>query len=145
MLWVFVLLSIFCDFGQTLTDHFELLEAELYNCKWYLFPFEMQELFRFAMMNVQQLVAIQGFGNIEVSRETSKKVKKWVNVSIQYILPIVHSLLNKSFIFIRSFLPISDIQENIFVLHDTSQALDFQFNEKCFFVNFREPVLKYND
>lgn len=83
VLWVFVLLSIFCDFGQKLTDQFESFEAEMYKCKWYIFPIKMKHFFRFAIMNAQELVAIQGFGNIGLSRRTSKTVNEGVNASIQ--------------------------------------------------------------
>ena len=75
VLWALILLFILCDFGQKLTNQFELLEDEMYNCKWYLFPMKMRLTFAFAMMNVQELATFQGLGNIELSRETSKKVR----------------------------------------------------------------------
>lgn len=80
VLWVFTLLFIFCDFGQKLINQFESFEYKIYRCKWYLFPMKMQQSFVFGMMNVQQLAVVEGFGNIELSRETSKKVIKRLNI-----------------------------------------------------------------
>lgn len=78
VLWAFIFLFLWCDFGQKLTDQFELFEDEVYKCKWYLFSIEMQQIFAFAMMNVQQSIVVKGFGNIELSRETFEKVSKRV-------------------------------------------------------------------
>lgn len=74
LFWALALLFNACGFGQKLTDQFELLEYELYKRKWYLFPIELQRTFVFAMMNVQEVVVVLGFGNIEITHETSRKV-----------------------------------------------------------------------
>lgn len=84
VLWALILLFLLCDFGQKLINQFELFENEIYKCKWYLFPINMQQIFAFAMVNVQQLAPVQGFGNIELTRETSEKVaklKSWLNIT----------------------------------------------------------------
>lgn len=72
----YTFLFVFCNFGQNLTDQFQLFEAEMYKFKWYLFPIGMQQTFACVMINVQQLAMVKGFGNIELSRETAKKVNK---------------------------------------------------------------------
>lgn len=74
VLWAFILMFISCDFGQNLTNQFELFEYEFYTCKWYLLSIELQRIYAFAAMNVQRSVSVQGFGNIQLTHETSKKV-----------------------------------------------------------------------
>lgn len=74
VLWALFYLFVLCDFGQKVANQFELFENEICKCKWYLFPLEMQRVFAFAMLNAQHLVVVEGFGNIKLTHDTSKKV-----------------------------------------------------------------------
>lgn len=80
----FTFLFMFCNFGQKLTNQFDLFEYEMYKCKWYLLPIGMQHFFAFATLNAQQLATVNGFGNIELSRETSKEVNKRMTIDYSY-------------------------------------------------------------
>lgn len=63
-----------CEFGQRLTDQFEMFDEKLSLCKWYLFPFELQQMFLIVMSNTQQLTCLHGYGNIPCTRDSFKEV-----------------------------------------------------------------------
>lgn len=115
VLWAMTALFTSCDFGQKLIDQFELFEMKMYRCKWYLLPIKMQRIFAIAMMNVQQSTAVQSFGYIELSRETSRMVGKWIyDWIINNGFQILHSYLIENVIF-------------SFCTHVRDSMLDFLF------------------
>lgn len=81
----FVLIFLLCELGETVTSQFELLNDELYQCDWYLFPVRMQQMFVTFMKCTQQTVLIRGYGNTltQCTRETYKKVIYKIS-TIQY-------------------------------------------------------------
>lgn len=106
----YTFLYIFCNFGQKLTDRFELFEDVMCKCQWYLFPIEMQQTFAFVMMNVQQSATVKCFGNIELNRETSKQVN--VIGELQ--------MLQQTASYLFKFFVILDVQNRVFSFHDAS-------------------------
>lgn len=56
------------------TNQFDAFDAELGQREWYLFPYEIQQLFIVTMANAQHPTNIQGYGLILCNRETVKKV-----------------------------------------------------------------------
>lgn len=50
------------------------LNDEIYQCDWYLFPYHIQRMLPMILINTQQRVVLQGFGNIVFLRETFKEV-----------------------------------------------------------------------
>lgn len=82
-----------CEFGQRVNGHFETFDNEVGQCRWYLFPLELQQMLVIATMNTQQPVMIQGFGNIPCTRESFKMVKKSefvTNLSFQFFLILMN-------------------------------------------------------
>lgn len=69
-----VILFLYCDLGQTMTNQFDGFNDELCRYNWYLFPIEMQHMLVIIMANTQQPAIVQGFGNIMCTRDAFKKV-----------------------------------------------------------------------
>lgn len=42
--WVFFAMFFICNLGQTITNEFEMFDAELHQCNWYAFPLKMQKM-----------------------------------------------------------------------------------------------------
>lgn len=74
ILWSFGYISIYCEFGEMLTQQYELFNDELSQCNWYLFSIEIQQLLLITMANSQQPTKIRGFGNAICSRDSLKRV-----------------------------------------------------------------------
>lgn len=72
----FIEIFLYCVLGQMVTDQFENYNQSLGQSNWYLFPIEMQKVYILVMANAQEPSLIRGFGNIECTRETLKKVSK---------------------------------------------------------------------
>lgn len=73
--WSFGLIFFFCYFGQSMTTQFEGLCNQIYQCDWYLFPTEAQQMLPIIMIVFQKSVALRGFGNVYYTRESFKNVK----------------------------------------------------------------------
>lgn len=57
------------------TQKFVEVNHGLFECDWYLFPIEIQRKYLpIILMNTQKTVKLRGFGNIDITRETFKKV-----------------------------------------------------------------------
>lgn len=69
-----ICLFAFCMFGENLAEQFDMLDVKLYQCDWFLFPIDIQRMLITLMSNTQQPAAIIGYGNIECTRETFKRV-----------------------------------------------------------------------
>lgn len=63
-----------CILGQRMCDQFEEFGEELGQCKWYSFPIGLQRMYAFFLVNAQQNTYMQGYGNLQCSREMMKKV-----------------------------------------------------------------------
>lgn len=63
-----------CEFGEMLTNRFEALNDALGQYRWHLFPIEMQRIFLTVLVNAQQPIVVQGYGNTPCAREAFKKV-----------------------------------------------------------------------
>lgn len=73
-------------------NQYELLNDEMYQCDWYSFLIEMQQMFVTFMSFTQQPVLIHGYGNTltQCRRDTFKKViNKWVQLIILWWLKSV--------------------------------------------------------
>lgn len=79
VLYTTFLIFLVCELGETVTNQYEILNAELYQCTdWYSFPIGMQRMFVTFMSCTQRPVFIHGYGNklTQCTRETFKKVIK---------------------------------------------------------------------
>lgn len=72
--WSFQIISVFCGFGEMVTDQFEIFDDELAQCNWYSLPIKLQRQYGIFMSGAQQTTYIRGFGNIECTRESLKQV-----------------------------------------------------------------------
>lgn len=70
VVWSFGVIFIFCSCGEMMTSEFDMISNELNQCKWYLLPLKVQELFLIFVANSQQAQFIQGYANIICTRET---------------------------------------------------------------------------
>lgn len=74
MFWSLALLWSACNLGEMLTKHFEMFDDALGQCDWYLFSIEIQRMLVIIMSNSQRPAILTGYGNIQCTRETFKKV-----------------------------------------------------------------------
>lgn len=74
--WSFVFLFLFCELCQNMSTQFDIYGDELYYCDWYLLTSKLQRTLLIVLTNAQQPVTIHGYGNIECTRDTFKKVNE---------------------------------------------------------------------
>lgn len=79
--FLFGMLCIVCNFGESVTDRFEHFESRLCRYKWYSLSIKMQIMYSIFVADTQQTVTLRSFGNIEVTRETLKKVN-WTETEV---------------------------------------------------------------
>ena len=72
--WSFIFIFIFCNFGEMFTKNFNEVNYAMAECDWYQFPIDIQRHLPIILINTQQTVMLQGFGNIDLSRDTFKRV-----------------------------------------------------------------------
>lgn len=61
--------------GEVVAHAFDQFHTDLCFCNWYLFPIDVQKMFCLVMMNSQQPVIVQGYGNTLCTRFAFKTVK----------------------------------------------------------------------
>lgn len=83
VLAAFVLIFFLCELGEMVTNQYEFLNDQMYQCDWYSFPIGMQRMFVTFMSFTQQPVLIHGYGNTltQCTREIFKKVIKVQSVA----------------------------------------------------------------
>lgn len=74
MFWSFVMIYVFCEMGEMVTNQFEMFERALGQCNWYLFSMKLQRIHLIVVANAQQPTIVHGFGNIVCIRESMKQV-----------------------------------------------------------------------
>lgn len=74
--WTFFIILVFFEIGELVSKQFDMFNAELCQCNWYLYPIEMQKMLIIFMSNAQQLTFIRGLGNILCTRSKVKEVRK---------------------------------------------------------------------
>ena len=86
MFWSFVVMFIYCDFGERISCGFEAVHNGIEECDWYLFPIEMQKML-LIIMAADEPIVLKGFANVVMTRETFKKVvffvifpKEWLKI-----------------------------------------------------------------
>ena len=72
--WVFLSIFFYCELGQTMADQFSCFDDELYQCDWYLFPIEVQQMLVILMSGTQMPMTVKGYANIVCTRESFKNV-----------------------------------------------------------------------
>lgn len=80
LFWGFLVIGLVCEFGEMVSSRFIMFNDHLEQCRWYLFPIEMQRMFIVVTVNTQRSTVIHAFGNAECSREANKKVRVMMNL-----------------------------------------------------------------
>lgn len=75
--WSFAFIVLFCEFGATLTEQFEMLNDKLIQSNWYMFSIDVQRMFLMLILNSGKPTFIRGFGNVSCTRVALKKVKRF--------------------------------------------------------------------
>lgn len=70
----FIMITLFSELGDTISNQFNLYSYELNQCNWNSFPLEVQRMFGVFVSNVQQSEYIRGYGNELCARVTAKEV-----------------------------------------------------------------------
>lgn len=83
MFWASFILFLICEFGEMITNEFEMFDNEFGQCNWYRFPIEIQRMFVTVTANTQQPEILQAFGNTPCTREIFKKVRTF-NIDIVF-------------------------------------------------------------
>lgn len=73
MFWSFVVMFIYCDFGERVCSGFNEIHTGVEECDWYQFPIEMQRML-LIIMTIDEPIVLNGFANVVMTRETFKKV-----------------------------------------------------------------------
>lgn len=74
MFWSFAFIFIFCYFGQSIRGQFNQLNDVIYEFEWYLYPVEIQRMIPTILIATQNTPSLKGFGNVNCTHETFKKV-----------------------------------------------------------------------
>lgn len=77
--WAFTVLYFYCNFGEMLSQESQVFNDELWQCNWYLLPIKVQRMLVMFMIDTEQPMSIHGYGNIECSRNTFRKVDALVS------------------------------------------------------------------
>lgn len=72
--WIFGIDCLFCDFGERMTNQFQLFGEEFDRCDWYALPIELKGIYLIFLSNTQQPKVIQSYGGVICSRKTMKRV-----------------------------------------------------------------------
>lgn len=72
--WSFGLVYIVCEFGENLTNRFEDLDEAVYQCDWYTYPNEIQNLLPIILLGSQEPIILSVFGKVSCTRESFKNV-----------------------------------------------------------------------
>lgn len=72
--WSVVEIFLFCEFGERLTKRFDEIDDEIFDWDWYAFPIEIQKMLPIIMIGTQKQVRLEGFANIQCTRQTFKNV-----------------------------------------------------------------------
>lgn len=75
LFWTIVLIFIFCELGERVTQQFNEFNEQFCQCNWYLFPIEMQRMFIIVISNTQRPAIIEGYANIVCTRDAFKQVR----------------------------------------------------------------------
>lgn len=70
----FVTVFLTCEMGQNVSNQFNKFGDKVGTCDWYLLLRKLQQMFVIVMINAQEPVSIRGFGNVECTRDSFKRV-----------------------------------------------------------------------
>lgn len=103
-----IFLSAFCMFGENVAMRFAMLDDQLCECDWQLFPPAIQRMLITVLANTQRTSTIIGYGNIECTRER-----------FQIVNGVFIGIVSNSIQF-NSITHFSDWSKHLFVLYGPS-------------------------
>lgn len=74
------------ELGERVTLQFNAFNELLCQSEWYLLPLDVQRMLVIFMMDTEQPAVIQGYGNIECTRASFKKVDIFAGKQIEFDL-----------------------------------------------------------
>lgn len=101
--WSFFIIFVFCNFGEIFTKSFIEINHAIAECEWYSFPIELQRNFLIILGNTKKSIVLKGFGNIDLSRDTFKRV------GIFQCRPWSHATENRFYNFLYLFQRLSTV------------------------------------
>lgn len=72
----------FCEFGERLSERFNIINDEILDWDVYIYPKNIQKILPIILYGTQKSVALSGFGNIQCTRDTFKKVRHFLVTEI---------------------------------------------------------------
>lgn len=76
--WGFTLIFVICEPGEYVTKHFFAFGEEFEQCDWYMLPIKLRRLYLIFLLDTQQSIHIECYGRILCTRDTLKKVIKFL-------------------------------------------------------------------
>ena len=76
LFWSIVIVGFACNFGEMLSNQLDAIHAELCRCNWYLCPIDVRHIILIILANTQRPMIVTGFGNVQCTRASFKRVKK---------------------------------------------------------------------
>lgn len=67
-------IGVLCIIGDTVTTRFDEINGALWNCPWFEFPRNVRKCFPMILSFAQKPVYMEGFMNVQCTREVMKKV-----------------------------------------------------------------------
>lgn len=74
--WSFCTIFYWCETGEIITNGFDEIGEQIWQCEWYKFPDKLQRVMPTVINGIQQPVIITGFANLKLTRQSFKQVKK---------------------------------------------------------------------
>lgn len=74
LVWSYLVLLLYCEFGERVTNEFVELDNEVCQLEWYLLPISVQRFIPFIMNTTQQPIILRGFQSCSCARESFKNV-----------------------------------------------------------------------
>lgn len=113
--WSFGSVFLFCEFGIKVTNAFEEFGDELYQCKWYSFSTETQQMMVTFLAETQDPAFVRGYCNIVCLRDSFKKARSTV-----FFFTLYRSKGDLKLTKIQSFHSVLDNSCGFFLFYDTS-------------------------
>lgn len=138
--WMIILILLTCEFGERLTNQYEIFYYEFGQCNWYLFPFEIQQVLPIIISNIQRPVMIRGYANTVCRREAGKTVT-FFTISCIFFFVYFWAIANRLKYLPFFFLYLDD-KKSIFLLYDASPSWWIKLKVKhIFFTRILSTVL----
>lgn len=73
-IWVFLIVLLYCEFGQRVADQFVMFDEGFERCDWNVLPMNMQRIYLIFLSDTQQTKYITCYFNLICTRGTFQSV-----------------------------------------------------------------------